>query len=190
MSWKLLFYIFSLVLLVGPGGRVNLVSVIPSWKGVKFPCCFMVPWLCTYSFLCLVYTPPPKHLFLSSICQNLHLSVSAQGTGSYASFPWLFHAHLGAYKGEGGNRGWDSWMVSLTQWTWVRARSGELVMDREACRPAVHEVAKSRTRLSNWTELIGTFSPHDNPVMLVLHHDLRDTKTEMQKALVLCLRSH
>ena len=29
----------------------------------------------------------------------------------------------------------------------------ELVMDREACRATVHGVAKSRTRLSNWTEL-------------------------------------
>ena len=29
----------------------------------------------------------------------------------------------------------------------------ELVMDREACRAAIHGVAKSRTRLSNWTEL-------------------------------------
>ena len=29
----------------------------------------------------------------------------------------------------------------------------ELVLDREAWPAAVHEVAKSRTRLSNWTEL-------------------------------------
>ena len=28
----------------------------------------------------------------------------------------------------------------------------ELVMDREAWRAAVHEVSKSRTRLSDWTE--------------------------------------
>ena len=29
----------------------------------------------------------------------------------------------------------------------------ELVMDREAWRATIHEVAKSRTRLSDWTEL-------------------------------------
>ena len=27
-------------------------------------------------------------------------------------------------RGEGGNRGWNGWMASLTQWTWVWANSG------------------------------------------------------------------
>ena len=29
----------------------------------------------------------------------------------------------------------------------------EVVMDREACRAAIHGVAKSQTQLSDWTEL-------------------------------------
>ena len=33
------------------------------------------------------------------------------------------------------------------------SKFGELVLDREAWPAAVHEVAKSPTRLSNWTEL-------------------------------------
>ena len=33
------------------------------------------------------------------------------------------------------------------------SRLQELVMDREGCPAAVHGVAKSRTRLSDWTEL-------------------------------------
>ena len=40
----------------------------------------------------------------------------------------------------------DSMGVSLSEFR-------ELVMDREAWRAAIHGVAKSRTRLSNWTEL-------------------------------------
>ena len=57
--------------------------------------------------------------------------------------------------GERDNRGWDGWMASPTQWTWVWAssRNWELVKHREAWHAAVHGVTKSWTRL-NWTECI------------------------------------
>ena len=67
---------------------------------------------------------------------------------------WLTGKRLWCWEGlgagEGDNRGWDGWMASLTQWMWELR---ELVMDREAWRAAIHGVAKSRTRLSDWTEL-------------------------------------
>ena len=52
--------------------------------------------------------------------------------------------------GKGGDRGWDGWMASLTQLTWVWASSGRW-KDREAWLAAVHGVAKSRMWLSEWT---------------------------------------
>ena len=52
--------------------------------------------------------------------------------------------------GERGDRGWDGWMASSTQGTWICANS---VKDREACHDAVHKVAKSWIWLSDWTRI-------------------------------------
>ena len=53
--------------------------------------------------------------------------------------------------GEGDKRGWDGWMTSLTRWTWVWVNSRSWWW---IGRPAIHGVAKSRTRLSDWSDLI------------------------------------
>ena len=64
--------------------------------------------------------------------------------------PWCWE-RLNA-EGEGGDRGWDGWMASQTQWTWVWVNSRSWWWTG---RPGVLQSmgSQSRTQLSDWTEL-------------------------------------
>ena len=60
---------------------------------------------------------------------------------------------LGKTEGR-RRRGWQSmrWLNGiLTQWTWSFSKLWERVKDRGTWRVIVHRVAKSQTRLSDWT---------------------------------------
>jgi len=85
-------------------------------------------------------TTVKKHQFFGTSCEEL----------THWKRPWCWE---GSGAGEGDDRGWDGWMASPTWWTWVWVNSGSWWWDREAWRAEIHGVAKSRTRLSDWTEL-------------------------------------
>ena len=56
---------------------------------------------------------------------------------------------------EGDDRGRDSWMASLTQWTWVWGSSRSWWWTGKPGVVQSKGVAKSQTWLSDWTELRG-----------------------------------
>ena len=51
--------------------------------------------------------------------------------------------------GEAGDKGWDGWMASLTQWTWIWANWERV--DRGVWHDAIRSIARTWTRLSDWT---------------------------------------
>ena len=68
---------------------------------------------------------------------------------------------------DGRRRGWQSmrWLDGITNaMDMSLSKLWVLVMDREAWHATVHEVAKNRTRLSNWIELM------DRCVLYHYHH--------------------
>ena len=82
---------------------------------------------------------------------NSNTLVTSYEELTHCKRPWCWE-ELGAGD-EGDDRGWDGWMALPTQWTWVWVNSGSWWWTG---RPGVlrfMEVTKSRTRLSDWTEL-------------------------------------
>ena len=65
--------------------------------------------------------------------------------------PWCWE-RLKAGR-EGDDRGWDGWMASPTQWTWVWVNSGSWWWTGKPGMLQSMGVTKSWTWLSDWTEL-------------------------------------
>ena len=123
------------------------------WRAYTFElCCWRrlsrVPWTARRSNQSILKEVKPEYS-LARLMLKLKLQYFGHLMWRSDSLkrPWCWERLQ--TEGEGAYRGWDDWMESLTQWTWVWASSW--------CwwwtgKPGLlHEVTKSRTWLSSWT---------------------------------------
>ena len=93
-------------------------------------------------------------IFIGNLMLQLKLQYFGHLMGRTDSFEKTLMLERLKAGGEGDNRGWDGWMASPTQWTWVWVTPG--VGDGQGglvcCSPWGHKELDT-TEWLNWTEL-------------------------------------
>ena len=113
---------------------------------------FRVPWTARRSSQSILKEISPG-CYLKGMMLKLKLQYFSHLMRSVDSLEKiLMQGGIGGRRRKGPQR--MKWLVGITDTMDVSlSELRELVNDREACCAAIHRVAKSRTRLSHWTEL-------------------------------------
>ena len=137
-----------------------IIKKAENWRIDAFElwCCrrlLRVPWTARRSNLSILKEISPKYSFEGLMLKLQYFVYLMQRSDSLEKTLMLTPPTL-KVGGEGGNRGWDGWMASPTQWTWVWVGSGSWWWTG---KPGVlqsmrsHGVTKSQTQLTDQTEL-------------------------------------
>ena len=112
-----------------------------------------VPWTARRSNQSILKEISPEYSL-----EGLMLKLKLQYFGhlmrraTYLKRPWFWKRLKTG--GEGDDRGWDGWMASLTQWTWVWVNSG--VGDGQGCLARCSQWCRKELDIPewlNWTEI-------------------------------------
>ena len=136
------------------GCEVWTIKKAECWRVDAFELCWKrllrVPWTAKRSNQSILKEISPEY---SLEGQRLKLKFQYLATWweelTYLKRPWCWERLK--VGGEGDNRGWDGWMASQTQWTWVWVNSGSWWWTR---RPGVLQSMGSQRVGHDWaTEL-------------------------------------
>ena len=110
-----------------------------------------VPWTARRSNQSILKDISPKYSL-----EGLMLKLKLQHFGHLMQRTDSLEKTLILGKTEGkkrtGEKGWDGWIASSTQWTWVWVSSRNWWRTgKPGVLHAIHRVTKSQTRLSDWT---------------------------------------
>ena len=93
---------------------------------------------------------------------------------TYQKRPWCWERLKAG--GEGDDRGWDGWMTSLTQWTWVWVSSGSWWWTGKLQSMGLQRVGHNWATELNWTGVPSTLK--DSP-FLTLHSEQCCVRSEL-----------